>query len=197
MCIYIYYIDINDLCNLDRWISRCMDWSGPVRSLLGCKRGSSSTKAFQFPYFCALDTELPPKHLISIWVMNVGHCQILPIQLGIAVTRRKSHHLGFQYVNFVFFVINKFAKSIGAFQWMWHPSPIMTNFWDPTTEASNWRHLPWTWRIPWWEGWIHSRKLTKKWRFGRCLSCSGFHVMFLCKRSKLYQKSKRSLRAVF
>ena len=51
-------------------------------------------------------------------------------------------------------------------------------FWDPTTEASNWRHLPWTWRIPWWEGWIHSRKLTKKWRFGRCLSSSGSMLFF-------------------
>ena len=127
--------------------------------------------------------------------MNVGHCPILPIQLGIAVTRRKSHHLGFQYFNFVFFVTS-LPKGLVHSNGCGIPVPSWP-FWDPTTEASNWRHLPWTWRIPWWEGWIHSRKLTKKWRFGRCLSCSGSMLFFLCKRSKLHQKSDWSLRTVF
>ena len=91
--------------------------------------------------------------------MNVGHCPILPIQLGIAVTRRKSHHLGFQYFNFVFFVLS-LPKALVHSNGCGIPVPSWP-LWDPTTEASNWRHLPWTWRIPWWEGWIHSRKLTK------------------------------------
>ena len=107
--------------------------------------------------------------------MNVGHCPILPIQLGMTSQegRPPSRISIFQLCFFVRSLPKALVHSNGC--GIRVPS---WPFWDPTTEASNWRHLPWTWRIPWWEGWIHSRKLTKKWRFGRCLSSSGSMLFF-------------------